>query len=379
MFSKTEDENCFANITFEFSNTYGNTFEANIGFDSKIKQWLPDKLKVSAKYPHDEETSPKRILNYTFIVFLTLCFFWYSMIRQIKKAEENEVVAKRMSLVTIGGNIIWNFTMFNFNFKVSMLPMNTELMAPAFFYFMICFLFELKLFRIWWEGNNIQLIRQNTIQARKAMVFFYVKFYCVCLLFVFFSDIIISSLYLLLILNGMIWIPQIIKNVYNKSRNVPNITFIISMTLTQCFLPVYIRGCPKNLFIVKPHIFWSFWFSAIVLAQLIILICQRRIGARFFLPFKLRNWKQYDYYKTIDDVDISDDVDCWICLESLVHTNSWNEMPPDQVNSNQKIEFMLTPCGHKFHTDWLTPWMQQKLECPKWRSELPAIEDDEEY
>ena len=282
MFSKTEDENCFANITFEFSNTYGNTFEANIGFDSKIKQWLPDKLKVSAKYPHDEETSPKRILNYTFIVFLTLCFFWYAMIRQIKKAEENEGVAKRMSLVTIGGNIIWNFTMFNFNFKVSMLPMNTELMAPAFFYFMICFLFELKLFRIWWEGNNIQLIRQNTIQARKAMVFFYVKFYCVCLLFVFFSDIIISSLYLLLILNGMIWIPQIIKNVYNKSRNVPNITFIISMTLTQCFLPIYIRGCPKNLFIVKPHIFWSFWFSAIVLAQLIILICQRRIGARFF-------------------------------------------------------------------------------------------------
>ena len=379
MFTKFEDENCFANITFDFSHKFGNINEAKIEFDSITKEWLPSKLTIVTQYPHDKEANPKRILNYTFIVFCTLCFFCYAMIRQIRKAEQNEKVAKQMSVITICGNIVWNFTMFNFNFKVSMLPMSTEMMAPAFFYFMICFLFELKLLRIWWEGNNISLIRRNTIQARKSMVYFYIKFYCVCLLFIYFSDLIFSNLFLLIIFNGLIWVPQIIKNAYNKSRNVPDIKFIISMTLTQCFLPAYMRGWPKNLFLVKPNIFWSSCFIEIILTQIFILILQRKFGARFFLPKNLRNWKQYDYLKSVTEFDEVDDTECWICLESLSCTNTGRDQIENQTNQYQRIEYMLTPCGHKFHIDWLTPWMNQKLECPKWRAELPAIEDDEEY
>mmetsp|Transcript_30246 Transcript_30246/g.34633 ORF Transcript_30246/g.34633 Transcript_30246/m.34633 type:complete len:157 (+) Transcript_30246:1020-1490(+) len=156
------------------------------------------------------------------------------MIRQIRKVEENEIVAKRMSLTTIAWNIIWNFSLFNFYFSVSVLsPTNAQLMAPAFFYFMICFLFELKLLLLCWKANNMDVIQEGNTQARKALIYFYVKFYCICLLIVIFSDTIISSPFLLLILNGMVWVPQIIKNAMNKARNVPDIKFVLSMTFTQ--------------------------------------------------------------------------------------------------------------------------------------------------
>lgn len=101
------------------------------------------------------------------------------MVRQIKKVDENENIAKRMSLTTIGWNIIWNFSLFNIYFSYSVLSsQNAQLMAPAFFYFMICFLFELKLLLLCWKANNMRVIQEGAQSARRALIFFYVKFYC---------------------------------------------------------------------------------------------------------------------------------------------------------------------------------------------------------
>lgn len=134
---------------------------------------------------------------------------------------------------------------------------NTQLMAPAFFYFMICFLFELKLLLLCWKANNTHVIAQGTNHARKALIFFYVKFYCICLFVVILIDTIFYYSLILLIVNGFVWLPQIVKNAINKARNVPDIKFVISMTLTQCFLPLYLRGCPSNQFLSEPKLGWS--------------------------------------------------------------------------------------------------------------------------
>jgi hypothetical protein len=100
------------------------------------------------------------------------------MIRQIRKVEDNEQIAKRMSVTMIGWNIIWNFSLFNIYFSYSVLKSEyTQLMAPAFFYFMICFLFELKLLLLCWKANNMRVINEGTNAARRALIFFYVKFY----------------------------------------------------------------------------------------------------------------------------------------------------------------------------------------------------------
>lgn len=78
--------------------------------------------------------------------------------------------------------------------------------------------------------------------ARRTLISFYVKFYVVCILFVIFIDKIFYYKPVLLVLNGFVLVPQICKNVYMKARNVPDTKYIVSMTITQSFLPLYLNG-----------------------------------------------------------------------------------------------------------------------------------------
>lgn len=138
LFTRMEDEGCVANVTLEFTHKFGNAMDGKITLNSPNTKCLPSEVIMNLSYPFDTIVSSRRITNYTIIVFMTLCFFCFAMIRQIKKVEENDTVAKRMSLTTIGWNVIWNFSLFNIYFSYSVLSsQNAQLMAPAFFYFMI--------------------------------------------------------------------------------------------------------------------------------------------------------------------------------------------------------------------------------------------------
>jgi hypothetical protein len=301
------------------------------------------------------------------------------MIKQIKRVEDNESIAKRMSIITVSWNIIWNFSLFNIYFSFSVLnPENTQLMAPAFFYFMICFLFELKLLLLCWKANNMRVIQEGTNAARRALIYFYVKFYAVCLFAIILIDSVFYYSAALLVCNGLIWLPQIVKNVVTKARDTPDTKFVISMTITQCMLPLYLRGCPENQFLAKPDLTWAAFFVMVVGAQVVVLILQKKLGSRFFLPEKYKYWNEYNYYRSLDENDIEEgDVECCICLNSISHIEG-EAVQSDGRPRYQRIIYMQTPCLHKFHNDCLKPWMRQKLECPKCRSELPAL-DEEEY
>ena len=92
--------------------------------------------------------------------------------------EDDNNVAKRMSLVFIGWNIIWNFSLFNIYFSYSVVNFKySHFIAPAFFYFMISFLFELKMLLLCWKANNSRVIQLGVDEARKALITFYVKYY----------------------------------------------------------------------------------------------------------------------------------------------------------------------------------------------------------
>lgn len=114
-----------------------------------------------------------------------------------------------------------------------------------------------------------------------------------------------------MVVNGFVWIPQIVKNAINKARNVPDTKFILSMTLTQCFLPLYLRGCPENQFLAEPHPLFCLVFTGCITAQVLTLIFQKKLGSRFFLPEKLRYWNQFNYYKNLEEHDVEEgDVEC---------------------------------------------------------------------
>lgn len=86
----------------------------------------------------------------------------------------------------------------------------------------------------------------------------------ICLMFVVFIDQIFYYKYVLMIANGFVWIPQIIKNAVMKARNVPDAKFIFSMTLTQCSLPLYLNGYSENEFLSEIDYEWTLIFLVIV-------------------------------------------------------------------------------------------------------------------
>lgn len=51
-------------------------------------------------------------------------------------------------------------------------------------------------------------------------------------------------------------------------------------------------------------------------------------------------------------------IDCLVCLDAL-------PLPMTRQ------DYMVTPCDHLFHTSCLRPWLEQKLECPTCRMQLP--------
>jgi len=205
---------------------------------------------------------------------------------------------------------------------------------------------------------------------------------------------IIGSDITLFLLCGSTLFPQIIENAINKSRSTPNLLFAVTMVTTQWFFALYIKGCPSNVMELQPNYQWAIYFSCYVGFQLLVLLIQRKWGSRFFIPRFLRFWSEYNYYKSFsEDLEEGNNADgennCWICLNPLCFREDWDTSSETQsrrglsrffrrtTDPNPHL-YMKTPCGHKYHPTCLKSWMRRKLECPFWRSPIPALDEEEQ-
>lgn len=122
---------------------------------------------------------------------------------------------------------------------------------------------------------------------------------------------------------------------------------------------------------------------------------QKIIGPKFFIPKSLRS-QGYNYYKDINEItDVKNE--CVICLEKLelpsneitigMNENKYRENMVNKASYFKKImnylahydkqkkkEYMMTPCGHSFHTICLEKWLEIKIECPYCRNKIPPLE-----
>ncbi|KAI8814364.1 hypothetical protein BJ742DRAFT_787266 [Cladochytrium replicatum] len=55
------------------------------------------------------------------------------------------------------------------------------------------------------------------------------------------------------------------------------------------------------------------------------------------------------------------------------HSVGEGDEVPSENTADLRLNYMVTPCHHIFHTDCLERWMEVKLECPICRTELPPI------
>jgi len=127
-------------------------------------------------------------------------------------------------------------------------------------YFILCFIFELKLLLTCWKAKNMELFSRGNEAVRRALIAFYIKFYLIALMSLLTLERIIGSDITLFLLCGSTLFPQIIENAINKSRNTPSMGFAIMMMVTQCFFPIYIKGCPSNVMELKSDFQWTFYF-----------------------------------------------------------------------------------------------------------------------
>ncbi|PVU95002.1 hypothetical protein BB561_002101 [Smittium simulii] len=57
---------------------------------------------------------------------------------------------------------------------------------------------------------------------------------------------------------------------------------------------------------------------------------------------------------------------CAICMQHI-------DLKISKTKLFQRLNYMVTPCHHAFHTSCLTDWMKIKLECPVCRAALPPV------
>jgi hypothetical protein len=120
-------------------------------------------------------------------------------------------------------------------------------------------------------------------------------------------------------------------------------------------VPVYYFTCYRNniLGIYSPTA--AIATTAYVGLQLIFVLLQNWLGGAFFLSKRLRPGRLFDYRAVVPE----EGAECSVCLV---------QMEPGE-------EAMGTPCGHLFHAECLTRWMEVHMVCPLCRGPLPGPEE----
>ena len=155
---------------------------------------------------------------------------------------------------------------------------------------------------------------------------------------------------LTVLLQGLYLMPQILKNSKNKLPVRTSRCYFMGLFVSQFGLGMYYKGCPCNLYSVAPSLSFVFLWMSIHCVEVVIVIVQRNIGGRFFIPQCVV--RDNSSYSLMTETMVEEE--CGICIGSLV------------INE----EFALTKCGHSYHEFCLNEWLKVNEKCPMCRAEL---------
>ncbi|KAI8983562.1 hypothetical protein BDB01DRAFT_791258 [Pilobolus umbonatus] len=238
-------------------------------------------------------------------------------------------------------------------------------------------------------ANTRRVARPSTDDSnpQREVTYLYYRLYAVLLLglFLFYQSVTRSAFVQNIIIGSLgfiffsFWIPQIVRNILRGCRHPLSHRYVIVMSVTRLYVPLYFYGCPVNL-VGHETTPWVWALVLYVAVQVMILLFQDLFGPRFFIPSRYLP-QTYNYHpllssndeETINDGDHSDinhhaNRDCAICMlpiDTLANNHSG-------INVLSRASYMVTPCHHIFHTECLEKWMRIKLECPVCRAYLPA-------
>ena len=341
---------------------------------------------------------PIKILNYSIILtFLAFIEIYFST-KFLLIVNENIQMALNIDLITIFVQIMWTSLICGVNFFLSLTyePLTYEYGMPSMTYFILFSIFLLRILFIGWKSRYIELLFNDAAQFRKKLFRFYLVFYFLLLCTLISIKLWYTYFIFTFFLFGGTWIFQIYYSAKNGTKPPMPILYIITTSLFKMLIPIYLKAYNNNIFSLRPNYAKVFLCISVVFIEAIIVILQKLLGPKFFIPKKYRE-QVFDYYKDVDEImEQNRNDECVICLENLDNLNVNNdnrENNEDEVFKNKNLieklavviqkwnenksnkPYMKTPCGHVFHSRCLETWLEIKNECPYCRQKIPPLEN----
>ena len=370
-----------------------------------------------------------KILIYSIIISCLSLFHLINTKLFINKIDLSMVNCNSICIFTICQNIIWNcYSCYNHFF---LLLINIEF---KLYFSIVCSLYFINFglieFPLLYQLLSLKYshLINDVLSYRKKIIQFCFIFYVTIL----FSFIFVMRCYysppFILFSFILVWLPQIIFNIYYKNRVSFPIIYIIGVVLNRIFPSFYFNSYENNFLRIPNNKKIVIISILIIVILTLILYSQTLFGPIWFLPKSEED--EYNFY--IDEKDLRkikkdiDNLECLICLnpiiESKLDNNDNNSNNYDnyggfnetdnlviEVNDNnlnyleknnnkcfkickfkyknrccgaQSIfinfheysknimnkPFMITPCKHVFHSDCLEEWFKMKKECPNCRT-----------
>ncbi|OQR90946.1 hypothetical protein ACHHYP_05127 [Achlya hypogyna] len=307
--------------------------------------------------------------HYAILMALLAMFQIYLLLRQLQLSSTQAMAAK-VSLLTIGAQAIVDSYLCLAHLTIGIVAQQifTLFATVSFFELIIFSIFEMRYLLVIWKARRPHNFTQGWLLMRRELTTLYSRFYIslltgLCLIYYAWH-----YLNFLVVIAFSFWVPQIVHNAHREVRNPFDLVYILGMSASRLFLPLYFYGCPKNFLSalpvyqlqVQPEMCYVLvgWVGV----QIAVLLLQQRCGPRFFVPARFLPVK-YNYERRINADQMSllranhgDEIDCVICMVEL---------------DMDARDYMIAPCDHIFHRPCLQEWMQVKMECPTCRCSLP--------
>jgi len=162
-------------------------------------------------------------------------------------------------------------------------------------------------------------------------------------------------------ISALIFVPQIIHNIKKNKYYKPNFNLLFLMGIVRVSFIFYAKYYPNNIFRLVPDFQFIAIYASLIILQLLILFIQMKFPR---LGFGLRHKKGASRYVYEDDL-------CSICMGHLKQPSC--DSAGALLHSRQTIE---TECGHVFHMDCLSRWVETKPACPVCRKNIEETVED---
>ena len=350
----------------------------------------------------------QKVRIYSFILSIFGLIEIFHILKIIMEINEHHDIGNKISILSISINCYFKVIICIIHFILSISTkdedMSYQFGVPTIIYFFGFTGFELKLLLLIFKTRNNDIVNQEIY--RRKLLCLYLFFYISLSIMIFNIKECLTNYYLILFVYSFAWLSQIIYSISINARPPMSRMYIVCLSISKLYLPIYIKGSDENIFDLKPSYFKVWLLIIIIFIEVIILLLQKSFGARTILPKKYRK-RGFDYYRNKVNIElhVSKNPNCVICLESLnvevdenFNTVSKKEKTKtnfdkllhicflDKANEkikkwlknmegkNTKKKYMITPCDHVFHTVCLEKWMKLKNECPYCKGALPPID-----